>query len=112
MEEIEISMARKQNMKIYSLYRTIYLDIIFYYAIEFLFLTQVKNISSSDFVLSSSMFAIFMIILQIPASTIIIIGSISAITCCVADSTSSSKYVAQLLSISSRLPLSSPIPTM
>ena len=30
---------RKQNMKIYSLYRMLSLDIIFYYAIEFLFLT-------------------------------------------------------------------------
>ncbi len=39
----EITKARKQNMKIYSLYRAISCDIIFYYAIEFLFLTQVKN---------------------------------------------------------------------
>jgi len=71
MEDIEITKARKQNMKIYSLYRSISLDLIFYYAIEFLFLTQVKHISSSDFVLSTSMYAIFMIIFQIPASTII-----------------------------------------
>lgn len=71
MEPMEITNARKQNMKIYSLYRAISLDLIFYYAIEFLFLTQVKHISSSDFVLSTSMYAIFMIIFQIPASTII-----------------------------------------
>ena len=67
----EIVNARKQNMKIYSLYRTISLDLIFYYAIEFLFLTQVKGITPSQTVLSTSFYAIFMIILQIPASVII-----------------------------------------
>ena len=67
----EIVKARKQNMKIYSLYRAISLDLIFYYAIEFLFLTQVKQISSADVVLGQAFFAIFMIIFQIPASIII-----------------------------------------
>lgn len=67
----EITKARKQNMKIYSLYRAISLDLIFYYAIDFLFLTQVKNISPADIVLSLSFYSIFMIILQIPASIII-----------------------------------------
>lgn len=59
---------RKQNMKLYSIYRAISMDIIFYYAIEFLFLTQVKNISASDVVLKSSFYALFMIILQIPVN--------------------------------------------
>ena len=59
---------KKQNMKIYSLYRAISMDLIFYYAIEFLFLTQVKHISSSDVVLGGAMYAVFMIIFQIPAS--------------------------------------------
>lgn len=62
---------RKQNMKIYSLYRMLSLDIIFYYAIEFLFLTQVKNISAADVVLKSSFYALFMIILQIPATIVV-----------------------------------------
>ena len=67
----EVIKARKQNMKIYSLYRAISLDLIFFYAIEFLFLTQVKHISSSDILLSISLYSIFMIILQIPASIIV-----------------------------------------
>lgn len=67
----ETAKARKQNMKIYSLYRAISADLIFYYAIEFLFLTQVKHISSSDIVLSQAFYAIFMIAFQIPASIII-----------------------------------------
>ena len=67
----EIGNARKQNMKINSLYREISIDIIFYYAIEFLFLTQVKNITPSQVVLSTSFYALFMIILQIPASIVV-----------------------------------------
>lgn len=70
-QEKEIRKVRKQNMKIYSLYRAISCDLIFYYAIEFLFLTQVKQISASDIVLSSAFYSIFMIIFQIPASIVI-----------------------------------------
>ena len=65
------SKIKKQNMKLYSLYRMISMDIIFLYAIDFLFLTQVKNITASQYVLKSSAYAFFMIILQIPAAIII-----------------------------------------
>ena len=58
-------------MKLYSIYRAISMDLIFYYAIEFLFLTQVKNISAPEVVLKSSFYALFMIILQIPANILI-----------------------------------------
>lgn len=67
----EMTKKRKQNMKIYSLYRSISIDLIFYYATEFLFLTQVKQISASDIVLSSAFYAIFMILFQMPASILI-----------------------------------------
>lgn len=70
-QNLKQSKKRKQNMKIYSLYRMISMDIIFYYAIDFLFITQVKNITASQYVLKSSFYAFFMIILQIPASIII-----------------------------------------
>lgn len=70
---------RKQNMKIYSIYRAISMDILFFYAIDFLFLTQVKNISPADVVLKLSFFALFMIILQIPAN--ILIDKIGARKC-------------------------------
>ena len=69
--EQEVTKARKQNMKIYSIYRAISLDLIFYYAIEFLFLTQVKRINSSDVVLAGAFYAIFMILFQMPASIVV-----------------------------------------
>ena len=49
---------RKQNMKIYSMYRAISMDLIFFYAIDFLFL-------------KTSFYALFMVILQIPANILI-----------------------------------------
>lgn len=67
----EIVEARKQNMRLYSFYRTISLDRIFFYAIEFLFLTQLKDITASQFVLGSSFYALFMIFMQIPASILV-----------------------------------------
>lgn len=56
---------RKQNMKIYSLYRMLSTDHIFFYAIDFIFLTQIKNLSAADIVLSQSFFALSTTLLQI-----------------------------------------------
>jgi len=63
--------ARKKNMKLYSFYRTFACDSIFLYAVKFLFLTQIKGISAADVIFSISMYALFMVILQIPATILI-----------------------------------------
>ena len=62
---------RKQNMKIYSLYRMLSADHIFFYAIDFIFLTQIKNISAADIVLGQSFFALSTTLFQILAVFII-----------------------------------------
>lgn len=62
---------RKRNMKIFPTYKMLAWDYLFFYAIDFLFLTQVKGISPSDIVLKTSLYALFNIILQIPASIIV-----------------------------------------
>ncbi len=67
----EVSQVRKHNMKIYALYRMLSMDHIFYYAIEFMFLTEVKGLTAADIVLGSSVYALFMMILQIPAVMLI-----------------------------------------
>lgn len=59
---------RKNNMKIYPFYRMISMDLLFFYAIEFLFITQVKGLSPSDFMLGQVFFALFSVMLQIPSS--------------------------------------------
>ena len=71
MEEKKLARIKKNNMKLYPIYIMTGLDLIFYYGIEMLFLTQVKQISTADIVLSSSLYAMFGILLQIPISAVI-----------------------------------------
>lgn len=69
--EKEIIKARKQNIKLYSIYKAISLDLIFYYAIEYLFLTEIRHLSPSSVVLGYAFYSTFMVILQIPASIVV-----------------------------------------
>lgn len=67
----EKQMMRKTNMRIFPLYKKLGWDYLFFYTIDFLFLTQVKGISASDVVLKSTFYAFFSIIVQIPANIIV-----------------------------------------
>ena len=62
---------RKNNMKIFPIYKKLAWDYLFFYTIDFLFLTQIKNISAADVVLKSSFYALFSIFLQIPVNIIV-----------------------------------------
>lgn len=67
----EKQMMRKTNMRIFPWYKKLGWDYLFFYTIDFLFLTQVKGISASDVVLKSTFYAFFSIILQIPANIVV-----------------------------------------
>ncbi len=67
----ETQRMRKVNMKIFPTYKKLAWDYLFFYTIDFLFLTQVKNISAADVVLKGTFYSLFSIILQIPASIIV-----------------------------------------
>lgn len=67
----EVRMMRKTNMRIFPIYKRLAWDYLFFYTIDFLFLTQIKNISASDVMLKSTFYAFFSIILQIPANIIV-----------------------------------------
>lgn len=71
MKEQSKQKKRKQNMKIYTLYRTLGIDVLFYYGISFLFLTEVKGISAAHVVLADVFYSAFRIFLQIPANLLI-----------------------------------------
>ena len=62
---------RKINMKLFPIHKMLSWDLLFYYTINFLFLTQIKNISASDVVLTDSIYALFVMILQIPINIMI-----------------------------------------
>ncbi len=55
---------RKNNMKLYPIYEMFGLDFMFYYAIELLFFTQIKELPVANVVLLDSFYAIFSIISQ------------------------------------------------
>ena len=73
---------RKNNMKLYPLYMMFGFDLMFYYAINVLFLSQVKNVSDANIMLLSSVFAISSIIVILPISAITSkVGTRKALIC-------------------------------
>lgn len=69
-KEIDVQM-RKRNMKLFPTYKKLAWDYLFYYSIDFLFLTQIKNISAANVVLANSIKYLFGIFIQIPANIIV-----------------------------------------
>ena len=69
--DTQMQKMRKNNLRIFPTYKKIAWDYLFFYTIDFLFLTQIKGIRASDVVLKSTFYAFFTIILQIPANIII-----------------------------------------
>ncbi len=67
----ETQKMRKVNMRIFPTYKKLAWDYLFFYTIDFLFLTQIKGISAADVVLKSTFYAFFSIIMQIPANIIV-----------------------------------------
>lgn len=67
----ETQNMRKRNMRLFPTYKKIAGDYLFYYTIDFLFLTQIKNFSAADVVLASSIGSLFGILLQIPSNIIV-----------------------------------------
>lgn len=70
-DEIIKRKMRKRNMKLFPTYKKLAWDYIFFYTINFLFLTQVKGINPADVVLIDSFYYLFSFIAQVPATFII-----------------------------------------
>ena len=70
-EQKQTQMMRKRNMKLFPIYKRLGWDYLFFYTINFLFLTQVKNISAADVVLIDAFYSLFGIMAQIPAAFIV-----------------------------------------
>lgn len=70
-EEIQNLEAKKKNIKLYPIYKMISWDLLFYYSIIFLFLTNVKNITASQVLLADAFYPLFKFIFQIPCTRLI-----------------------------------------
>ena len=62
---------RKLNARLYPIYKMISWDLLFYYSIIYLFLTQVKHISASQVLLGEAFFTASCLILQIPIGLLV-----------------------------------------
>ena len=69
--EKSIAKDRKQNQNLYKIYKMISWDLLFYYAISFLFLNQEKGLSTSQIIFADAFYPLFKLILQIPSTILI-----------------------------------------
>lgn len=71
----KILKAKKFNAKIFPIYKMFSWDLLFYYSVNFLFLTQAKGFSTSNALLLDALYTVFKFISQIPSINIVeIIG--------------------------------------
>lgn len=70
-EDLKAIKIKKENMKIYSIHKSLTTDSLFFYSIYILLLTQVKNIGMQYIVFSNVLYQLAYIVAQIPATIII-----------------------------------------
>lgn len=66
----ELAKARRQNAKIFPIYKMFSWDLLFFYSIEFLFYTITKKVTPSEVLIINGFYLLFRIIMQIPAVAI------------------------------------------
>lgn len=66
----EISKIRRNNAKLYPIYKMFSWDLLFFYSIEFLFYTITKKVTASEVLIINGFYLLFRIIMQIPAVAI------------------------------------------
>lgn len=71
MKKTKESENKKSNIKIYPIYKMVSWDLLFYYSIIYLFLTQIKGFSASQVLISEAFFTASCLILQIPLGLLV-----------------------------------------
>lgn len=70
-EEKELERKKKNNIKIYPIYRIFAWDLLFYYAISYLFLTIEKGITPAQVLQFDAFYIFFKFLMQIPCTLLI-----------------------------------------
>ncbi len=63
----ELRKIRRNNAELYPIYKMFSWDLLFFYSIEFLFLTIAKEITASEILIVNGFYLLFSIVMQIPA---------------------------------------------
>lgn len=66
----ELKKFRRRNAKLFPIYKMFSWDLLFYYSIEFLFLTITKKLCASEILFASGIYLLSKVIMEIPAITI------------------------------------------
>ena len=66
----ETKEIRRNNAKLYPIYKMFSWDLLFFYSIEFLFYTITKKITASEILIINGFYLLSKIIMQIPSVTI------------------------------------------
>lgn len=70
-EQKELEKKKKNNLKIYPIYRIFSWDILFYYAIAYLFLTVQKDLTPAQALQFDAFYLLFKLMMQIPCTLFI-----------------------------------------
>ena len=66
----KISKIKRNNAKLYPIYKMFSWDLLFFYSIEFLFYTITKKVTASEILIINGFYLLFRVVMQIPAVTI------------------------------------------
>lgn len=69
--KINLVNDKRNNLILYPIYKMVSWDLLFYYAIIFIFLTTTKGYSASEVMFINATYPLFKIIFQIPCTTIV-----------------------------------------
>ena len=61
----ELLKAKKRNAKLYAVYKMFSWDLLFFYSIQYLFLTMTKGISPGDILKIDAFYPLFTMVMQI-----------------------------------------------
>ena len=71
MNDIKKMQDRKINARLYPIYKMVSWDLLFYYSIIYLFLTQAKHFTASQVLLGEAVFTASCLIIQIPIGLLV-----------------------------------------
>lgn len=64
----ELAKAKRRNASLFPVYKMFSWDLIFFYSIQYLFLTITKGIPAGEILMAEAFYPLFIIILQLPAA--------------------------------------------
>ncbi len=71
MQTNEISRNKEYNVKLFPFYKALSWDLLFYYSVSFLFLTQTKGINAAEVFFVDAFYPIFKFLLMIPVNLLV-----------------------------------------